>query len=105
MFAKIGHSKYWESCAQKLLGIIIDRNLKFDAYTLTQCKKTGRKLNALARVCTCLSLERRRTLMKAFVESQLPYCLLIWRFCQRSSNTGINQRLKEFLESFITIMN
>ena len=90
MFAKIRHSKIWESCAQKLLGIIIDRNLKFDEYILTQCKKTGRKIKALARVSTCLSLERRRTLMKAFIESQFTYCPLIWMFCQRSSNTRIN---------------
>ena len=75
---------------QKLLGIILDRNLKFDEYILTQCKKAGRKIKVLARVCTYLSLERRRTLMKAFIESQFAYCPLIWMFCQRSSNTGIN---------------
>ena len=28
---------------QKLLGIIIDRNLRFDEYVLNQCKKAGRK--------------------------------------------------------------
>ena len=48
MFPKIGHSKIWENCTQNLLGIIIDRNLKFDEYILTQCKKAGRKIKALA---------------------------------------------------------
>ena len=80
---KIGHSKIWENCTQKLSGIIIDRNLKFDEYILTQCKKPGRKIKALPRVCTYLSLGRRRTLMKAFIESQFGYC-------QISSNTLIN---------------
>ena len=47
-------------------------------------------LKVLARVCMYLSLERRRTLMKAFIESQFAYCPLIWMFCQRSSNTRIN---------------
>ena len=47
MFAKVGHSKLWESCALKVLGIIIDWKLKFDEYILTQCKKAGRKLKAL----------------------------------------------------------
>ena len=28
--------------------------------------------------------------MKAFIESQFAYFLLIWMFCQRSSNTRIN---------------
>ena len=90
IFAKIGHSKNWESCAQKLLGTIIDRILKFDEYIPTQCKKVGRKIKALTTVCTYLSLERRRTLIKTFNESQFAYCQLIWMFCQRSSNTRIN---------------
>ena len=66
MFAIIARS---EICSQKLLGIIIDRNLKFDEYILTQYKKTGRKIKALARVCTYLSLERTKSLMKAFTEA------------------------------------
>ena len=77
MFAKIEHSKIWESCAQKLLGIIIDRNLKFDKYILRQCKKPGRKLEALARVFMYLSLEHKRRLMKASIESQCVFCPLI----------------------------
>ena len=44
MFAKIGHSKIWENCTEKLLGIIIDPDLKFDEHILTQCKKLGEKL-------------------------------------------------------------
>ena len=88
MFAKIGHSNIWD--AQKLLGIMINRNLKFDEYIPTQCKKPGGKLKALATVCTYLSLERKRTLMKAFLESQFVYCPLMWMFCKRSSNTRIN---------------
>ena len=58
MFTKIGHSKIWENCTQKLLGTIIDRNLKFDEYILTQYKNAGRKIKTLAKVCTYLSLER-----------------------------------------------
>ena len=69
MFAKLGHSKIWKNCTQKLFGIIINQNLKFDEYILTQCKKAGRKIKALARVYTYLSLEGRRTLIKAFIES------------------------------------
>ena len=53
-------------------------------------QKVGRKIKALARVCTNLSLERRRTLMKAFIEPQFAYCPLLWMFCQRSSNTRTN---------------
>ena len=50
MFAKVEHSKIYESYAQNLLGEIIDRSLKFDEYILTQCKRARRKLKALARI-------------------------------------------------------
>ena len=37
IWANIGQTKIWESRKQKLLGIIIDRNLRFDEYVLNQC--------------------------------------------------------------------
>ena len=73
MFANIGHWQIYKSCAQKLLGLITDEILKFDEYILTQCKKPGWKIKALTRVCTYLSLERSKTLMKAFTESRFTY--------------------------------
>ena len=79
IFAKIGYSESWESCAQKFLGMIIDRNLKFGECILTQFEKTGKNLKALARVSLYLSLKRRRTL-EAFIESQFVYGPLIFMF-------------------------
>ena len=38
-----GSYKLWESYDQKLLGVNIDRNFKFNHFTLKQCK-AGRKL-------------------------------------------------------------
>ena len=36
-------------------------------------------------------LEKRRTLMKAFIESQFNYCPLIWMFHSRTLNNKINR--------------
>ena len=36
-----------------------------------------------------MSFERRRTLMKSFIESQFGYCPLVWMFCGRKSNNRI----------------
>ena len=47
LWANIWRSKTWKSEKQKLLRIVIDRNLRFDEYILSQCKKTGRKLSEL----------------------------------------------------------
>ena len=38
MWANIGRCQIWESTEQQLLGVIIDRNMKFDEYTLKQCE-------------------------------------------------------------------
>ena len=38
-----------------------------------------------------MSLEKRRTLMKAFIESQFNYCPLIWMLHSRALNNKINR--------------
>ena len=42
LFVDVGKTKILES-KQELLGILIDRDLKFDEYVLSQCKKAGKK--------------------------------------------------------------
>ena len=69
VWAKIGETKIWESNKQKLLGVVIDRNLNFDEYVFDLCKKAGRKLSILARLSNYMSFEKRKILLKAFVES------------------------------------
>ena len=90
-------TKIWESRKQELLGIIIDRNLRFGEYVLNQCKKGGRKLIALTRTCKFMSLERRRILMKSFIGSQFGCCPLVWIFCGKKSNNHINYLYKRAL--------
>ena len=50
LFVNVGETKIWENKQQKLLGILIDGDLKFDGYVLSQCKKTGKKLTGLIRI-------------------------------------------------------
>ena len=71
VWVSIGSCKIWESNDEKLLGAKIDRNLKFNHYILKQCKKAGRKLSALIRICGLISLTHWRVLMKSFIESHL----------------------------------
>ena len=42
---------------QKLPGVNIDRNLKFNHYTLKQSNKATRKVNVLTRMCKFMSLD------------------------------------------------
>ena len=73
VWKNIGSCKIWESNDQKLFGVNINCNLKSSHYILKQCKKAGRKLSALTRICKFMSLEYRRFLIKSFIESQFAY--------------------------------
>ena len=88
LYGQIGET--WESKNEKLLGLTIDRNLNFDDYVITLCKKAGRKLSALSRISNYMSFEKKIILLKAFVESQFGYCPLTWMFHSRKANAKIN---------------
>ena len=75
---------------QKILGVNIDANLKFNHYILKQYKKAGRKLSALTRICKIMNLRRRRVLVKSFIQSQFEYCPLVWTCCDKTSDNRIN---------------
>jgi len=90
-WVKIGDDKIWESKSVKLLGINIDNQLKLDSHVLEICLKANRKLSALARMSRFLSVDKKRTLFKAFFESQFKYCPLIWMFHGRVANNKINR--------------
>ena len=74
-----------------LLGIIIDKDLKFDDHVNNLCKKACQKLNALSHLAPFMNLDKRRRIMKAFIESQFGYCPLVWMFHSRCLNNKINR--------------
>ena len=79
------------STAETLLGITIDSELNFDNHLSAICNKVSRKINALGRIVNYMSLEKRRIVMKKFIESQFNYCPLIWMFHSRTINNKINR--------------
>ena len=81
----------WKSNDAKLLGITIVKDLKFDKHVLKLCSKANQKLSAFPRIAKLLSLNKRRTLFKAFVESQFKYCPIAWMFHSRRTNNKINK--------------
>ena len=83
LWAKVGESMIWERQKVKLLGVTIEKKLKFNEHLSIICKKANSKVTALARMVKIIPLERKRLLMKAFIESQFLYCPLIWMFCLR----------------------
>ena len=80
----------WESTSEVLLGLTIDKKLKFNMHLTSICNKVGQKTSALARLMHIVPLNKRKTLVKSFIESQFWCCPLIWMFCSRSLNNKIN---------------
>ena len=62
----------------ELLGIKFDSKLRFDQHITDLCKRTGRKIHALARVTPFMNLSKRRFLMYSFFKTQINSCPLIW---------------------------
>ena len=93
----IGDASIKTSSKETLLGILIDSELSFDQYISSVCSKTSKILHALVRMATFMSSNKRRTLIKAFIESQFNYCPLIWMFHSRAMNNKINRIHKRAL--------
>ena len=112
-YIKIKATFYCQGTSMKRFGIILDRlksgkaeHKNYQEWSLTEiCVLTNMfRINAkrlvesaLTRICKLMSLERCRTLMKSFIESQFGYCPVVWMFCGRKSNNRINHLHKRAL--------
>ena len=87
---KIGDYTIDNSECEKLLGVKIDVNVKFNDHICDLCKKASRKISALDRVTLFKGLSTRKLLINAFFTSHFSYCPLIWMCHSRSNNRKIN---------------
>ena len=53
----------------ELLGIILDSKFSFEDHINNPWKKASQKLNALVRIAPYMCLEKRKTVMKAYIIS------------------------------------
>ena len=93
----IGDASIKTSTKETLLGILIDSELSFEQHISSICSKASQILHDLGRIATFMSFNKRRTLMKTFIESQFNYCPLIWMFHSRTMNNKINRIHKRAL--------
>ena len=83
--------KLKNTSVNEILGVIIDRELKFDKHVKHICKKAGNKFSALTRMANILNPFQKITLFKSFIKGQFNSCPLLWMFCSPSSNNLINK--------------
>ena len=77
------------SLSEKLVGITLNSELKFEEHNNKICSIVNQKLNALHLIGSHMSLDKRKMLLRAFIESQFNYWPLIWMFHLRNLNNKI----------------
>ena len=77
--------------SEELLGITVDSELKIEEHINEIFNTVNKKLNALHRTGSQMSSDKRKMLLRAFIESQFSYCPLIWMFHSRTLNNKINR--------------
>ena len=92
--------KFGKVRSRKILGVEIDRTLSFDEYIASLRKKAGKKLSVLGRSSNFMCTNKKRVLMKAFIEAQFGYCPLIWMF----HNRGVNNKINHLHERLLRIV-
>ena len=109
LWIKVGNEIIWERQCEKLLGITVDKNLNFEKHISNVCKKASQKVSALARITRILPFWKRRTILKAFIESQFSYCPLVWMFCSRKMNFIHERALRlvydDYTSSFVELLD
>ena len=76
---------------QKLLGVHINYQLKFDAHIETLCKKVRKMLHTLVLFIKDISKNQAQMLMRHFIMLQFRYSLLIWMCHSRKINSEANK--------------
>jgi hypothetical protein len=75
----------------RLVGVHIEKNLKFEEHIKIILKEAYNKFYALMRISKYLTSEKLKILVTAYIESQFNYCPLVWMFHSREANNKINR--------------
>ena len=81
----------------KLLGIQIDKKLKFNKHIHEICSKVNQKVSAFARLNKYLSPDQATKICDTIILSNFNYCPLVWLFCNNAANDEINRAHKPCL--------
>ena len=98
----IGKNKIESWAEVTLLGVKIEKQLKFKSHIAELCRKVVYKLHALRRIRKYLTAEKAKLLANAFINSQFTYAPLIWMFAGKSS---IGKICKTFFRTLQIVYN
>ena len=94
---KIDEHTTSDSYCEKLFGVKIDSQLKFNNHLETTTKKASQKVHVLVIITPYICISKRKLLMNAFFKAQFRYCPLVWMCHSHSINNNIKRLHKRCL--------
>ena len=89
--AELGERILHAEAEQKVLGIIIEKDLNFQSHTKSIIKTANQKLSSLIRVAPFMTDFNKKVIFNSFFKGQFNYCPLLWMFSTRKVNHKINR--------------
>ena len=74
------------TCEEKILGAIVDNELKFDPHIRSMCQKAAQKLGVLNRISSLLDPEKKKYEYNVVIKCHFTYWSLMWMFSSRRYN-------------------
>ena len=106
---ELGKKSLHAEAEQKLLGVIIDKDLKFQSHAKSIIKAANQKLSALIRVALLMIDFNKKVIFKSFIKGKVNYCPLLWMFSTTAVNHKINmpheRRLRALLNNETSTFN
>ena len=75
---------------ETVLMIQIDNKLNFENDIKSLCSKASQKLMALERISNLSDTQKKNVLFNSILKSQFNFCLFVWMFYSRRSNSLVN---------------
>ena len=98
---ELGKKTVHAEAEQKLLGIIIDKDLNFQSHTRSTIKTDNQKLSVLIRVAPLMTDFNKKVIFNPFIKGQFSYCPLLWMFSTRAVNHKINRHHERGLRALL----
>ena len=95
----LGQEILYAEAEQKLLGIIIEKDLNFQSHTNSIIKTANQNLSALIRVAPFMI--NKKVIFNSFIKGQFNYCPLLWMLSTRAINHKINKLHEKELKTLL----
>ena len=83
-----------------ILGVKLDKDLKFQLQINEICSQSGKQINALKRIRHYLDKSCRMTIYNSYINSNFNYCSVVWMFtnkCNKDKLEKTNKRALRFV--------